>query len=209
MRVLRAAAFTVFLLALAVGGSSPAFAITTPTPAVSPTAVPPTDVPATPTPLPPTHTASPTDTDVPSATPTALPTSTPTARATNTLIPSRTASPAATETVFQPEDSTREATASALAATDEPTTAAETPTVDGSGVATIVPVTPSSTAAPAAEDTQTPEAGASDEPDATRSPAILTEVESSGGSGGQTLLVAILIALGLAVVGVSQATRRK
>ncbi|MBK8138543.1 MAG: hypothetical protein IPK52_22490 [Chloroflexi bacterium] len=72
-----------------------------------------------------------------------------------------------------------------------------------------MPVTATSTPVPTEEDTQTPDADASDEPDATRSPAILTEVESSGGSGGQTLLVAILIALGLAVVGVSQATRRK
>ncbi|MBK8138542.1 MAG: hypothetical protein IPK52_22485 [Chloroflexi bacterium] len=52
-----------------------------------------------------------------------------TPRATNTLIPSRTASPGRPETVFQPEDPHFEGRPPALAATDEPTAPAETPTV--------------------------------------------------------------------------------
>jgi len=217
MRVLRIAALSVFLLTLSISASTPAFAITTPTPAASPTAqsptdlppteIPPTDVPATRTPRPPTNTASPTNTAAPSATPTPLPTLTRTPRATNTARPSLTASPAPTETVFQPQATGVEATASALAATAEPTETRQTPTADGSGEATALPSTESLTRAPTVL-SATPAVEPTDQPESTRSPAILTEVESGGG-GGQTLLVAILIALGLAVIGVSQATRRK
>src|SRR5690606_9482688 len=113
------------------------------------------------------------------------------------------------------------ATASAIAAsaTEEPT--AETPTAAGSGEATALPPSETARVSPAADPSvtrQTPTIDASSTvratsaaspTAATRTPAMVSVVEDEGDSdGSQMLLVALLIAAGLAIIGVSQATRR-